>query len=110
MLGITKSDVIVALGALALGVVCFLWASEHGAVAEREKHYMAQIETYQKDVVAADKVARDLESKLAALSVARAQLEEALQNELARDPVYRDCVIPKNGIKLLNQAIRGEPL
>ena len=94
-------------GVLALTAVSgvYLYVRQQGVNAEREKQYKLQIENYKKSVEKANAVATVLESNLAAVEATNRQLNKRLNNELSKDPVYRECVVPADGLRLLNEAI-----
>lgn len=84
----------------------FLWYVRHqGVVAERERQRAAEMQAYVEAAAKANAVARKLETELAALDVANKQLAKDLERETNRDPIYRTCVVPKQGVGLLQQAI-----
>lgn len=92
-------------GVVGLGVVGYLY--QKGKQAEREAAFRREVAAYQAEVLKANQIAVGLESTLANLRVENQQLNERLRDETARDPVYRDCVLPVGGVQLLNRALQG---
>jgi len=46
-------------------------------------------------------------NKLAAMAPTQAEITERVIREVKTNTVYRDCVLPDSGVRLLNNAIRG---
>jgi len=107
MLGITKIDVIMGLGLVALCAIALLWVHERGAVSEREKQFISQLEAYDRQIRKADVIARGLEDQLTQLKDANMQLTKELENEINHDASYRSCQVPVAGVKFLQHAIQG---
>ncbi len=95
-----------AIGALLALLAAFAYVRHTGVVAAREKQFKADVEAYQKQAAKADSIARALEVELAKQRDAMDKLKEELQNETAK-PIYRDCRVPADGVRLLRKATSG---
>jgi len=98
-----------ALAASAVVWGLFAWSKHQGAEHEREKQRAAQLESFRRDALRANSLALDLEQQLAKMRAANDQLTEELKDETNRDPVYRECVVPADGLRLYNASRQGAP-
>lgn len=89
-------------GVLVTGL--YWYVHQQGAAAEKEKAYKQQIVAYMRASDRANSVAEDLEVQLDGLRQQHKQQTERLRNELGKDPVYAECVVPASGVQLLNSA------
>lgn len=74
------------------------------AAAEQEavnKALAAQAEKQAK----ANETGKELEKKLANLTAINKSLNRKLKNELQQNTVYSTCVVPPDGLRLLNEAL-----
>jgi hypothetical protein len=107
MTPLTQTKLLI-VGAFAAALIGGLWYVRHlGVIAEREKQQAAIIEGFQKDVAKANAVAVELEAKLAEARAAQEKLTKELNDETNRNPVYRSCRVPADGVRLLRRAIQG---
>ena len=99
--------VLAALAAL-VGVGGVYWYIHHqGVLAEQQRQREAEIRAYLAAVQHSSTVATELEAKLADLRKTNAKLQEELQHETNRDPVYRECRLPIDGVRILQRAFAG---
>jgi septal ring factor EnvC (AmiA/AmiB activator) len=94
-----------ALSLAAVGV--YRYIRHQGVIAEREKQFKAQVEAYQNDVAKANEVAQKLEAQLEQLRLEKEKLTKDLRDETNRDPVYRSCRVPADGLRLLRRAVQS---
>lgn len=76
--------------------------------AECQAEFAAQVQAA-KDAAttAANKRALELEAQLAQYRAQNQELNESLNHELAKEPVYRECRVPADGVRILNRALAG---
>ena len=58
---------------------------------------------------AQDKTAQIIAARLADMASTQAKVTERVTHEVQTHTVYRDCVVPDSGLRLLNDAISGKP-
>lgn len=56
---------------------------------------------------AQDKTAQIIAARLADMASTQAKTVERVTHEVKTNTVYRDCVVPDSGVRLLNDAISG---
>lgn len=74
---------------------------------ERAEVHARQLEAYRKASEETQKVAEALEQTLANQKTINSQLNERLDDEIRKNGVYRACVLPADGLRLYNAALRG---
>lgn len=89
----------------AFGVAAYL--RHQGAQAEREAAFRREVEAYKADTVKANQIAVGLEAELATARTKINQLNERLQDELHKDPVYGICRVPAGGVRVADRALTG---
>lgn len=97
-----------AIALVIAAVAAFAWIRHNGAVSEREKQLRFSVAEYQRKTNEAQAIAKALEAQLELLR----QDYEATKKELADEinkPVYRDCRVPANGLRILRKAVEGKP-
>ncbi len=90
--------------AAALAIIAFGWA----CIEIGKDLKQGQIDA---EVKAANKARAELvdatAEKLVAMAPKQQAITERVTHEVKTNTVYRDCVLPDSGIRLLNDAIRG---
>lgn len=74
-----------------------------GAELNQGKHDAAQVARQEAQTETAQVIAE----RLAEMSTAQAKTTERVTHEVQTNTVYRDCVLPDDGRRLLNDAISG---
>jgi len=93
---------VVAAVAVCAAIVAYL---HHRGVVDAERAQKdREIAEYQAQVVKAHDVAEKLEQQLDAATTRANQLNERLKDELANNPVYHECRVPADGVRLLQDA------
>lgn len=96
--------------ALMLGVLAgFYGIYRMGAVDEQAKIALQDKAAIEKKWEEAFKLSSDLEKQLAAQRETNEKLKEDLDDEIAKNGVYRACVVPADGVRLYNAAVSGAP-
>lgn len=80
-----------------------------GVLAERERQQNEQIAAYLAAVMQSQAVAQALEADLYKLKVTNAKLRKELDNETHKDPIYRECILPVSGVRILQSALANSP-
>lgn len=67
----------------------------------------------QSDIDKAVQATRDASQEAAAEAISKIEIKQQtivqkVQHEVQTKPVYRDCVVPADGVRLLNDAISGK--
>lgn len=97
---------LLGVGLALAGAGGLYWYIRHqGVLAEREAVFRAQVAEYQAAVAKAQAISVDLETKLHHSRAEVTKLNGRLRHELGKDPVYRECVLPDDGVQLLDSAI-----
>lgn len=98
---------LIAAGAVAVGAFAgtYFYGVHVGAQGERVK------QADRADVV---RETRDAAEKGAAAAIAllrprNVTIRQELEREIQTNTVYRDCVVPADGVRILNEAITGRP-
>jgi hypothetical protein len=76
----------------------------HMGSAAVEAKYLATANADQK---ARDETAQIIAQRLADMASTQAKTVERVTHEVKTNTVYRDCVVPDSGVRLLNDAISG---
>ena len=82
----------------------YLYVRQQGVMAEREAYFRREAKQFQLDVAKANEVSAALEEKLASSQAEARKINERLNNELNKEPIYRECIVPDSGVQLLNDA------
>lgn len=99
--------IIAAVVALAGFGGLYAWVRYQGVVAEREAQYKKDVERYKAAVAKAATISEGLEQKLAQTRAEVLKLNERLNDEVTNNPVYVECRVPADGVRVLNQALAG---
>lgn len=104
-----KAAVILFFVALAILLV-WLWIAsirKDAVQEERANQLTLKLKEFQQSALATQQVAEALENTLANQKNINAELNERLEDEINKKPIYRSCVLPADGLRLYNAAIRG---
>lgn len=105
---IVKYPRLFGYGVLVVAVIASAWVvngwKEDAAAFEKLKD---QVAAYQAKEAAAQKIATALEEELGKSAAVHQKLKERLRNELRKNTVYADCVVPADGVLLYNEALTG---
>lgn len=97
----------IATAALAIGTVsgAFFYGQHTGTTAERAKQ--ADIsEAMRRTEEAAQRGAAEVIAKIKPQNVT---IRQELEREIQTNTVYRDCRVPADGVRIVNEAITGRP-
>ena len=107
--------VILAVIILITVIGGFFYIRHLGVAAEEQRQKIAGLEEKMKEANATiaaagvqlnryDELSRGLEGQLAEARQKQQELNGKLKNEIAKQPVYRDCRVPADGVRLLRDA------
>ena len=85
----------------------YVFVRHQGAQAEREANFKRAIEAYVAEVSKANRVSVALAKKLNLSRLEVRNVNERVDDELSKEPVYYQCVVPASGVQLLNDAIKS---
>lgn len=98
------------LGILAVAIIAFGSGWKYRAdIAERDRLALQVASFVAREGIQAkaDEEARKLEKALKAVHIHAQSIEGELFDELQK-PVYRDCIVPADGVRIINRAISDE--
>lgn len=96
---------------ILIGVVCLLFFGSGWYIrgniedARRAKELQQNIEQRLEDEKKALEKSEKLEGELAALRKKSRSLNLKLEKEIAKNSAYNSCIVPADGVQLLNEAI-----
>jgi len=99
--------VILAFAVCTLATGSFVYGRHVGGVDARAAAQAEALADYQERMTAAQKLADDLRKQAADAAAENEKLKGKIANEIAKNPVYKSCVVPHAGVQLLNKAIAG---
>lgn len=103
MIGLPNPWVIV--GALLLVAGAFFYGSHVGATGEKAKYATTQL-LIAKAVEGAQQAAA---SEIAKITIVNKTIQQKLETVTRENTVYRDCVNTPDALRLLNDALSGQP-
>lgn len=95
--------------AMALGAAggVYWYIRHQGVLAAEQAQREREVANYKAAAEHANQVALQLETKLAQAQAQAQEINERLNDELQKHPVYRECKLPADGVQLLNRALAG---
>ncbi len=94
-----------AAGVFVALVAAFMMVRYVGVLSTREKQAKAALVDYQNQAKAAYEASKALEQELADIRRQYDKINKDLQNETKANPVYGECRVPANGLRILQQAV-----
>lgn len=88
---------------IAFALLSIAWACGWSMRGTREQ--LKAHREYQRGVEESHKKAADLEKEIAAIREAERTNRKHLEREIAKNPIYNDCRVPSDGVRLYNAAI-----
>lgn len=104
-----KLGIILAAAMVLLLSGTYFYGRWDGSAACDARHEKAAMDDYIKRTEEAAILSASLEDQLLNSRNFYIDLERQVQNEIASNPIYRNCVLPANGLYLVNSAIAGKP-
>jgi hypothetical protein len=104
-----KLGLIVLLGAVALSSGAYFYGRWDGSTACDARHEAAALADYQKRTEDGNARATVLESELTASRDFSRALERQVDDEIKENELYNSCIVPANGVFLVNSALAGKP-
>ena len=95
-----------AIAVLVAVLAAFFYMFHLGVTRQKEKQFRLEAQAYQQQVEKAARVAENLEEELQKQRQKMQKLQEELNNETTK-PVYSQCRVPSDGVRLLQKAIAG---
>lgn len=92
--------------ALSIGIVAGAFAYGHhiGAQQEQAKQLAVEVATLQTRQVMQDAAAEAISN----IKVTNTTIRGEVQREIQTNTVYRDCKLPADGLRIINEAITGK--
>lgn len=104
-----KAILIAAAVSLALTTGAYFYGRWDGSAACDARHAEAAAAELQRRMEDGAARATVLESELSTSRDFVRALERQIDDEINSNSIYRDCVLPANGLWLINSAIAGKP-
>lgn len=104
-----KLGLIALLGVIALSSGAYFYGRWDGSAACDARHEAAALADYQKRTEDGNARATVLESELATSRDFSRALERQVDDEIKSNGLYSSCILPANGLFLINSAITGKP-
>ena len=95
-----------AIAVILTVLAAFFYVFHLGVTRQKEKQFRLEMKAYQEQAEKAARVAENLESELKKQRQKMEKLQEELNDETTK-PVYSQCRVPSDGVRLLQKAIAG---
>lgn len=100
-----KAWLIIALGAVAALGGSYAYGRWDGSSACDNRHEKAALDDYKKRMEDAEAKSRKLEGELTQSRAYAQKMERLVTYEISKNSIYSTCVMPPDGVQLLNEAI-----
>jgi len=97
----------IILGVIAAAIGVFMAIKHMGEVEAEARIALADKRALELKWEESFKISSGLEKQLAAERDTNLKLKETLDDEIAKNGVYRTCVVPAVGVRLYNEALIG---
>lgn len=104
-----KTGAIIVLGALVALGGAYGYGRWDGSSACDNRHEKAALDDYKKRTEDAEKKSKALETELSQSRAYAQKMERLVAYEISKNSIYSACVMPADGVQLLNEAITGKP-
>lgn len=107
MFGDLKLILIVGAAAITMLTATYFYGRASGASDCDARHAEAAQADYMKRVEEGNILSAGLETELAASRNFYLDLERKVASEISSNPLYASCIVPANGVYLVNSAVAG---
>lgn len=109
MLSNTKLILLAALGAMLLSTATYFYGRLDGSMSCDARHAEAALSDFKKRTEDGEARATILESELSLSRDFSRDLERQVNDEVSSNATYSSCILPANGLFLVNSAIKASP-
>jgi hypothetical protein len=103
----SRAKAIVAAGCMALAAYGGWWLRDLQEQAVETARAVAEVDAQRRMLALANQVAVRTEDAIARIRIENRTVYNETQREIQTNTVYRDCVLPADGVRLANQARAG---
>lgn len=103
----SRAKAALVAGCLALAAYGGWWLRDLQEQAVRTARAVAEVDAQRRMLALANQVAVRTEEAIARIRIENRTIYNETQREIQTNTVYRDCVLPADGVRLANQARTG---